>query len=291
MVFVRIQQTGVLVPCERGADGEYLEDGMSLEDAFKAHGKFIDPLRGGNEGFTAQPEGPEPLGVRALDFAGCGLRNGPVRKLAHILKVNTTITRLNLAWNEIGSKGVSYLADSLLRNSTLAHLDLSHNEIEDSGAQRLAASLGGDEAALRLHGITGSKTWYQLDTNYVPAGDGNITLRKLALECNPIQETGRRELLTAVAYNGGLETLSLGGGIFVGRDHQLLGESLWCNWHVTTLDLSDADIRTDGANALAKVISRPHGTIQALNLSRCNFDHALSLAATALPVKTCLYRA
>jgi len=33
MLFVRIEQRGVLVPCERGADGEYLEHGMSLEDA------------------------------------------------------------------------------------------------------------------------------------------------------------------------------------------------------------------------------------------------------------------
>jgi hypothetical protein len=31
----------------------------------------------------------------------------------------------------------------------------SHNEIKDSGAQRLAASLGGDSAALKTHGITG----------------------------------------------------------------------------------------------------------------------------------------
>lgn len=53
----------------------------------------MDPLRG-NDGLAAQPEEPEPLGVRALDFAGCGLQNGSVRKLAHILKVNTTVTRL-----------------------------------------------------------------------------------------------------------------------------------------------------------------------------------------------------
>jgi len=33
MVRVKILEQGVLVPCERGADGEYVEEGMSLEDA------------------------------------------------------------------------------------------------------------------------------------------------------------------------------------------------------------------------------------------------------------------
>jgi len=32
-MFVKIKETGVLVPCERGVDGEYAEEGMSLEDA------------------------------------------------------------------------------------------------------------------------------------------------------------------------------------------------------------------------------------------------------------------
>ena len=66
------------------------------------------------------------------------------------------MTRLNLAWNEIGSKGATYLAESLFRNTSLVLLDLSHNEIQDSGAERLACSLGGDPAALKVHGITGS---------------------------------------------------------------------------------------------------------------------------------------
>ena len=69
-------------------------------------------------------ESTAALGVRALDFIGCQIRDASVRKLAHILKVNTTITRLNLAWNSIGSKGATYISESLVRNTTLTHLDL-----------------------------------------------------------------------------------------------------------------------------------------------------------------------
>jgi hypothetical protein len=37
------------------------------------------------------------------------------------------------------------------------------------------------------------------------------------MEFNPIEDEGRRELLAALAYNGGLEHLTLGGGILIGR--------------------------------------------------------------------------
>ena len=91
-------------------------------DRFNKHGKWINPLRPANA--AVMEESTAALGVRALDFVGCQIRDASVRKLAHILKVNTTITRLNLAWNSIGSKGATYISESLIRNTTLTHLDL-----------------------------------------------------------------------------------------------------------------------------------------------------------------------
>ena len=52
------------------------------------------------------------------------------------------------------------------------------------------------------------------------------------------------------------------------RDFKLLGETLWCNQHITSLDLSSTGIQTEAAKELAKVIARPHGTLLSLNLSR-----------------------
>jgi hypothetical protein len=32
-MFVKIKEQGVLIPCDRGLDGKFVEEGMSLEDA------------------------------------------------------------------------------------------------------------------------------------------------------------------------------------------------------------------------------------------------------------------
>ena len=101
-----------------------MNDANCLHLRFKAHGKWINPMRDPTQ--ATETDATVELGVRALDFEGSGLKNGAVRKLAHILRVNTTVTRLNLSWNEIGSKGATYLADSLVKNCTLTHLDLRY---------------------------------------------------------------------------------------------------------------------------------------------------------------------
>lgn len=46
------------------------------------------------------------------------------------------------------------------------------------------------------------------------------------------------------------------------REHRLLGEALWCNWHITDLDLSDSEIDPRAAKALAKVISRENSVLR-----------------------------
>ena len=60
----------------------------------------------------------------------------------------------------------------------------------------------------------------------------------------------------------------LGPLSFPCRDSKLLGETFWCNQHITSLDLAHASMQTDAAKELARVIARPHGTLLSLNLSR-----------------------
>ena len=294
-MYVRIKHGGVLVPCERGVDGEYVEEGVAIEDAFARHGKWIDPMQDPQRQIS---EGSHALGVRALDLQGGGFGNGTVRKLAHILKVNTTVTRLNLAWNAIGNPGATFVADSLAHNRSLLQLDLSHNEIGDIGARRMAEALGSDErplrgagqcAALEVHGDVGAQAWYQLDKESVPCGVGNVTLRSLSLDCNPIEAEGRRVLLASVSCNGGLQSLSLGGGIAVGRDAVLLGQALWCNCNLTSLRVEDSHIGVSAARELAKVIARPRGTLRTLNLARNKLgsDGAAEVANSLKPFKVC----
>ena len=57
------------------------------------------------------------------------------------LKVNRTLTELNLSGNDIGSEGMKSLGDALKTNETLKDLKLVRNGIDDLGARFLGDGL------------------------------------------------------------------------------------------------------------------------------------------------------
>ncbi|CAF1077600.1 unnamed protein product [Adineta steineri] len=57
------------------------------------------------------------------------------------LRDTTTLTELDLNQNQIGDVGAQYLADALKNNTTLSELDLENNKIEDVGAQYIVDGL------------------------------------------------------------------------------------------------------------------------------------------------------
>ena len=61
--------------------------------------------------------------------------------LAEALKVNSTLTVLNLADNGTGDQGATGLAEALKVNSTLTELNLEGSDTGDQGATSLAEAL------------------------------------------------------------------------------------------------------------------------------------------------------
>ena len=80
---------------------------------------------------------PGPL---LLNCSNCNSSEG-LMQLAECLRVNATLTSLNLRLNYIGHDGARQLAESLRVNATLTSHDLSNNRIGDAGARQLAESL------------------------------------------------------------------------------------------------------------------------------------------------------
>ena len=66
--------------------------------------------------------------------------------LSRVLKVNSTLTHLLLAGNNIGPEGAEAIAAGISSNAALTRLDLSHNSV---GAQGLASML----VALRANAV------------------------------------------------------------------------------------------------------------------------------------------
>ncbi len=60
------------------------------------------------------------------------------KRLADMLKVNSSLKKLRLGLNEIGDAGAESLSDVLKVNQTLHRLSLGGNKIGDEGAQSLA---------------------------------------------------------------------------------------------------------------------------------------------------------
>ena len=58
--------------------------------------------------------------------------------LAQALRVNTSLSSLDLRSNSIGDEGANSLAEALIVNTSLSSLDLGYNSIGDEGANSLA---------------------------------------------------------------------------------------------------------------------------------------------------------
>ncbi|KAJ6233656.1 leucine rich repeat family protein [Anaeramoeba flamelloides] len=67
-----------------------------------------------------------------------GIGDKGTQVLSESLKVNKTLINLNLCFNEIGDKGMKILSKALKVNQKLTELDLSANRIGDEGMKSLS---------------------------------------------------------------------------------------------------------------------------------------------------------
>ncbi|CAM9285636.1 unnamed protein product [Ectocarpus sp. 4 AP-2014] len=132
--------------------------------------------------------------VRHLDFSDNSIGGGYEKtrtsggpttggaSIALALGVNTTIRRINLQWNLLGSKSGVLLGSALAQNHTLEYLDVSYNALGNEGAQAIGTALA--------------------------VNDGLVCLD---LSYNEISPRGALVIAQALENNDRLETLRLDG--------------------------------------------------------------------------------
>ena len=84
------------------------------------------------------------LNVKGLDLMDCSLHDEIADDLANMVSHNSTVEKLNLAYNDITEEGAKILAGGLCRNSTLKELNLSYNPLRDVGAKAIITALTPD---------------------------------------------------------------------------------------------------------------------------------------------------
>ena len=211
--------------------------------------------------------------------------------LCLVLKVNSTLTNLNLGWNSIGDEGAHSLSQALKVNSTLTNLNLGWNSIGDEGAHSLSQALK----------VNSTLTNFNLDLNSI--GDEgahslsqalkvNSTLTNLNLDKNSIGDEGAHSLSQALKVNSTLTNLNLDENHIGVEGAHSLSQALTVNSTLTNLDLSVNRIGDEGAHSLSQALN-VNSTLTNLDLSVNRIGdegaHSLSQALTVNSTLTNMY--
>jgi Ran GTPase-activating protein (RanGAP) involved in mRNA processing and transport len=153
-----------------------------------------------------------------------------IRDLAEALKDNETVTKIILAYNNIGSEGAEALANMLKDNNTITHVDLGHNNIGPEGAKALAKTLG-------LKVVTGKEK-----------------LIGLNLFDNKIGPEGTEQIAKAFFRSGEIQSINLGSNNIGTEGVKALGKLIVQNKSLIELDLSYNGITAENIKPITKAL-------------------------------------
>ncbi|KAF5838018.1 hypothetical protein DUNSADRAFT_3505 [Dunaliella salina] len=148
--------------------------------------------------------------LKVLSMSNNALGNKTAAAFGELLKENTTLTDLDLSWNQIKAEGVKGLRPGLEGSLSLKTLSLAWNGLENEGAIAMGQILVNNASLVSLD-LTNTRLGSEA---CVMLGEGikaNTTLEELLLNGNAIGDDGARHLMAALKSNKTLECLSLQG--------------------------------------------------------------------------------
>src|SRR3989338_1454475 len=101
-------------------------------------------------------------------------------RLAEVLAINSTLTSLDLRYNEVGAAGAGRLAEALTTNSTLTTLDLRYNQVTDEGGRRLADALVANSSLTAIYFDSDLNTRCLVDA-HLDRNKGNLEKKSASL--------------------------------------------------------------------------------------------------------------
>ena len=191
--------------------------------------------------------------------------------LSEALRVNTSLTSLNLGNNYICAEGANFLSEALRVNTSLTSLDLASNSIHAEEAHSLSEALKVNTSltSLSLHGnsIGADGAHFLSEALRV-----NTSLTSLDLARNFIHAEGAHSLSEALKVNTSLTSLNLHLNSIVAGRANFLSEALRVNTSLTSLNLASNSIDAEGAHSLSEAL-RVNTSLTSLDLA-CNSIHA-----------------
>ena len=225
--------------------------------------------------------------VTCLNLPGNGICDAGATSIAEAIKVNKTLTDLNLFGNGISDAGVSSIAEAIKVNKTLTDLNLSDNGVSDAGATSIAEAIEVNKTLTHLrlsdNGISDAGV-----TSIVEAIKVNKTLTNLDLSGNGISDAGATSIAEAIKVNKTLTDFDLSENGISDAGATSIVEAIKVNETLTNLDLSCTGICDAGATSIAEAI-KVNKTLTNLKLSRtCISDAGATCIAEAIRVNKTL---
>jgi NLR family CARD domain-containing protein 3 len=276
--------------------GNFTSEGINaIADAIRVNGALtelcIDGNYVGDEGVSAVCEAIQSnkeTKLASLYFRGNGI--GPVgaNAVAAMVAVTGALTKLSLAWNELGEEGTKAICEALKQNKTLKELDLSgrDNIGGEAGAEHVADMLGVNDGLTRVdvnqNNMAGGGAVqlaaavlgnFKIEIfNKIPIKEMRAnSLTELDLNGKDVGVEGGMVIAGLIPVMGGLTKLSLAQNMLREEGTKAICEALEQNTSLKELDICgssyDSNIRgSAGARHVAKMVG-VNGGLTSINLS------------------------
>ena len=258
-------------------------------------GKSLDRVELHFSHLYSEPELLSPLylalrvntSLTSLDLGYLSIGDEEASSLSEALRVNTSLTSLDLSDNSIGVEGASSLSEALRVNTSLTSLDLVKNSIGYEGASSLSEALRVNTSITSLE-LSENSIGVEGASSLSEALRVNTSLTCLYLWENSIGYKGASSLSEALRVNTSLTTLHLSKNSIGDKGASSLSETLRVNTSLTTLHLSKNSIGDEGASSLSETL-RVNTSLTSLYLSKNSIgDEGASSLSEALRVNTSL---
>ena len=132
-------------------------------------------------------------------------------------RYNTTLVRLDLAWNRITVRDGELLGSALAGNRSLEWCSLAFNALEDAGAQQIGRALRSNPTLKHLD-ASGNGMGPRAASVFARALRDNDSLETLILDTNPLGVDGLRALSRSFNFFKGAAAISLVGCVHTGHE-------------------------------------------------------------------------
>ncbi|CAF1384440.1 unnamed protein product [Rotaria sordida] len=203
---------------------------------YSCKGVYIDQCR--RHGVIPSTHFLRHIDNESLTIRYCGLKPINIKVMVPSLKINSTITKLDLRDNSIGSRGAIYIAYLIKDNEYIDELNLANNDIGLQGCKALCRILSSNRSIRIIH-LDGNRFNDDCAPLFAEVFSQNEFLTYINLSKNFFEnETTGRLFGKTLSENQTLEQVYLAWNRLNSKACSYIIKPLATNTHITTFDLS-----------------------------------------------------